>query len=318
MRWQKGRLEMPKVCSLDVAVLALAIGLATRAAAAEAETEKAAGIVTAASGAVTVSRESASSRALKFRDSLFWRDVVEARKDSSARVRLRGKTTVTVRELSSLELREETLTDGVRYTVELVTGKVRASVARMLMQAGERVEVRTRHAVASVRGTDFIVETVERLSPAGAFELLGERDVGRGVADRGTRTGETVVVTLSGTVEVSNRLAGAGRVEQVGACEGVRVSGMRDPLRLPFTPDTLRQALEGLTPPRPLQVRSGDTVPFVSAKVEQLAVGGSSTGTVSEEGALPSGKGGGPEATAKGQGSGLKGRSGAISGHGKK
>jgi hypothetical protein len=46
------------------------------------------------------------------------------------RVLLAGKTTVTVRELSRLELREEVMPEGIRYTAELVAGKVRASVAR--------------------------------------------------------------------------------------------------------------------------------------------------------------------------------------------
>ncbi|MBI2554468.1 MAG: hypothetical protein HYV92_08640, partial [Candidatus Rokubacteria bacterium] len=58
-----------------------------------------AGTVTAVAGPVTVAPSSASPQPLRFRDSLFWRDVVEARKDGIARVLLAGKTTVTVREL---------------------------------------------------------------------------------------------------------------------------------------------------------------------------------------------------------------------------
>ena len=279
---------MVKVWCLHVAVLALAIGLAARISAAE--TEKTAGVVTAVSGPVTVNRESASSQALKFRDALYWRDVVEAGKDGMARVLLGGTTTVTVRELSRLELREEALAEGARYTVELISGKVRTSVARVLMRPGEQVQVRTRNVVASVRGTDFIVETVERPAAAGAFGLLGVREVAQGVPERGAVASETVVTTLSGVVEVSNRLAGTGRVEQVGAYQGVRVSGMHEPLRLQFTPDTLRQTLWGLTPPRPQQVKSGDTAPFVSAKVEQLATVGPSTSPLSDQGTVPGGR----------------------------
>ena len=284
-----------KVWSLNVAVLALAIGLAARVSAVE--TEKAAGVVTAVSGPVVVNRESASSQTLKFRDALYWRDVVEARKEGMARMLLGGKTTVTVREFSRLELREEALAEGVRYTVELISGKVRVSVARMLMRPGEQVEVRTRNVVASVRGTDFIVESVERPAQAGAFGLLGVREVAQGAAERGALTNETVVTTLSGVVEVSNRLTAPGWVEQVGPYQGVRVSGMHEPLRLQFNPDTLRQTLQGLTPPRPQAVKSGDTVPFVSAKVEQLSSFEYSKNGPSGQNALPRGKGG-PRETA--------------------
>lgn len=83
--------------------------------------------------------------------------MVEARRDGIARILLGGTTTVTVRELSRLELREESAPEGVRYTVELFSGKLGAGVARMLLRPGERIEVRTCNAVASLRGTDFIV-----------------------------------------------------------------------------------------------------------------------------------------------------------------
>ncbi len=221
-----------------------------------AESLNRAGTVTAVAGPVTVSRLSANPQPLKFRDTLFWRDVVEARKDGIARVLLLGKTTVTVREFTRLELREERRAEGVGYIAELISGKVRASVARMLMRPGDQVEVRTRNAVASVRGTDFIVETVERPSPAGAFGLLGALEVSQGVVDRGARTGETVVVTLSGTVEVSNRLTGAGWVEQVGAYQAGRVSGIQGPARIQLGANDLKVLLAGLTPPRPQEARN--------------------------------------------------------------
>lgn len=236
-----------KVWSLNVAVLALAIGLAARVSAVE--TEKAAGVVTAVSGPVVVNRESASSQTLKFRDALYWRDVVEARKEGMARMLLGGKTTVTVREFSRLELREEALAEGVRYTVELISGKVRVSVARMLMRPGEQVEVRTRNAVASVRGTDFIVESLERPAQAGAFGLLGFLEVAQGVGDSAARSGETVVITLSGMVEVSNRLGGIGHVARIGPSQATRLSGRRDPVRLQVTAEDFKAVLQGLTPP---------------------------------------------------------------------
>ncbi len=237
-----------------------------------AETLKDAGTVTAVAGPVTVVRLSGPPQPLRFRDSLFWRDVVEARKDGIARVLIGGKTTVTVRELSRLELREEVMAEGIRYTAELVSGKVRASVARMLMRPGDQVEVRTKNAVASVRGTDFIVETIELPPPARAFGLLGVREVAQVVADNRSQAGETIVVTLSGEVEVANRLAGTGRAERVRAYEAVRVSGRQDPVRLQLGVNDLRVLLQGLTPPRPQEARSGDKSEAVGNKVERVAL----------------------------------------------
>ncbi len=243
------------------AVIVLAMGaialLVTRAPEiASAQTPTAVGTVTAVSGNVTVTRLAAAPRPLKFRETLYSRDVVEARKGGIARILLGGKTTVTVRELSRVELREEAQADGVRYTVELVAGKMRASVARALMRPGEQVEVRTRNAVASVRGTDFIVETVERPGARGAFGLVAARDVGEGIHDGATRSEETVVVTLSGVVEVANRLAATGGAERVGAYETARISGQWEPIRLQIHGDEMKSLLKGLTPARPYEARS--------------------------------------------------------------
>jgi len=218
---------------------------------ASAQTPTAAGTVMAVSGNVTVAPLAAAPRPLKFGDTLYSRDVVEARKDGRARILLGGKTTVTVRELSRLELREEAQADGVRYTVELVAGKVRASVARALMRPGEQVEVRTRNAVASVRGTDFIVETAARPAPRRAFGLLAGREVAEGIHGGAARSEETVVVTLSGAVEVANRLAGTGRAERVGAYEAAWISGQGEPIRLQIQGDDVKSLVKGLTPARP-------------------------------------------------------------------
>lgn len=238
---------------------------------AAAETSKAAGQVMAVAGPVTVARADVSPHQLKFRDNLYWRDVVEARRDGIARVLLGGKATVTVRELTRLELREEKRVEGVRYVADLVSGRIRASVARMLMRPGDQMEVWTFNTVASVRGTDFIVETVERPVPAAAFGLLGVREVAESVGDGATRSRETVVVTLSGAVDVANPLAGTGRVERVGAYEAARVSGNQDPVRFQVSAAELKLYLKGLTPARPQETRNGDRAQSVGDKVEQVA-----------------------------------------------
>ena len=236
------------------------------------EPAKVAGKVIAVAGPVSVTRPEVAPHPLKFRDNLYWRDVVEARKEGIARILLGGKATVTVRELSTLELREEKQTEGVRYVVDLVSGKVRASVARMLMRPGDQVEVWTWNSVASVRGTDFIVESVERPAQAGAFGLLEVREVARAVADGGRRKDETVVVTLSGAVDVANRLGGTGQVARIGAYEAVRVSGNQDPVRFQINSDQLKVLLQGLTSPRPQEAQSGDQAEAVATKVESAAL----------------------------------------------
>ncbi len=89
------------------------------------------------------------------------------------------------------------------------------------------------------------METVERPRPAGAFGLLGAREVGEKIPEGAALSGETVVVTLSGAVEVTNRLAGTGHAERLGPHEAARISGRHHPVRLEFTPDTLSQTLGG-------------------------------------------------------------------------
>jgi len=255
-----------------LALLVSALMGALIVAAATAEPANVAGQVVAVAGPVTVTRAHVKSQPAKFRDLLYWRDVVEARQGGIARALLGGNTTVTVRELSRLELRAEVLAEGIRYSTELASGKIRASVARMLMRPGDQVEVRTLNAVAAVRGTDFIVETVALPSQRPVFGPLGPPEIAQAVANGGSRMVETIVVTLSGVVNVSNRLGGTGRVVQVGAYEAVRVSGNQDPVRFPVSAKEIHVYLKGLTIPRPSEVRSGDKAEAVAKTVEKLAL----------------------------------------------
>ena len=196
--------------------------------------------VTAVSGAVTLTRPPATPHPLRSGDVLYWGDVVEAPKDGFARLLLGDRTTVTLRELSRLELQREPRADGMRYALELLWGKLRVSVARMLMRQGASLDVRTRNAVASVRGTDFSVEALEPPGQARVFGLLGGGGVEQGLRVGESGSMETVVTTLSGTVEVSNRRAGRGRVERIGAAETSRVSRTEDPVRLRINAEDLK------------------------------------------------------------------------------
>jgi len=213
-----------------------------------AENANGAGTATAVSGLVTVTRVAAAAQPLKFGDALFWGDVVEAHKGGFARLWLAASTTVTVKEFSRLELRKEARADGLRYTLELLRGKLRVSVARMLLPQGEHVEVWTRNAVASVRGTEFSVETVER-GQARAFGFLGARGVGQGADGGRSPSVETVVSTLSGLVDVSPRWSGAGWVARIGATETLRVNGAHAPVLSRLRAEDLKVFLQGTSRP---------------------------------------------------------------------
>ena len=190
------------------------------------------GTATAVSGSVTVTRIGVARQPLKFEDTMYLGDVVEVPKDGFARLLLWGGTTVSVKELSRVKLQRELRADGIRFTLELVWGKLRVSVARMLMRQGGDLDVQTRNAVASVRGTDFIVETLEPPGQAQGFGLLGASAVGQGVGVGGSGSMETIVTTLSGVVELSSRPPGTGRVERIRASETSGVRGRQDPVRL--------------------------------------------------------------------------------------
>lgn len=124
-----------------------------------AQDAKGIGVVTALTGQAGLKRPQAPEAPLKLRDNLFVRDVVDTQKESVARILLMGKSTVTVRELSRFEIREEVRPDGSqRALINLAEGKIRVMVARRLMKPGDEVEIRTPNAIAAVRGSDGVVE----------------------------------------------------------------------------------------------------------------------------------------------------------------
>ena len=87
---------------LLIAVVAL-IGVGLPAVSA-AGSSNSVGTATAVSGSVTVTRIAAARKPLKFGDTMYWGDVVEVPKNGFARLLLWGGTTVSVRELSRVQL----------------------------------------------------------------------------------------------------------------------------------------------------------------------------------------------------------------------
>jgi hypothetical protein len=136
-----------------VAILALTFGLIPVAALRAQQTP--AGVVTTLQGTAERTRPTQPlPTALRFKDDIFVRDVINTQEKSLARVLFGGKSTITVRELSRLEVREEAIPGGgARSIHELSSGAILVNVAKQLMRPGDEVQIRTPNAVASIRGT---------------------------------------------------------------------------------------------------------------------------------------------------------------------
>jgi FecR protein len=142
-------------------VLALIL-LVSPTATAQAAAPEGAGVATVVTGQVTVSHAvSPAPQPLQFKDEVFYRDRISTAARSLARLLLGNKALVTVRELSELQLIDQAGTS----TVHLALGKIAIGVARQRMRPGETVEIRTQNAVAAIRGTVVVAET---LTPPGA------------------------------------------------------------------------------------------------------------------------------------------------------
>ena len=124
------------------------------------QAQQPAGVVTTLQGTAELSRPSQPApTALRFKEDVFVRDVINTKEKSLARVLFGGKSTVTVRELSRLEVREEAIAGGgTRSIHELSSGAILVNVAKSLMRPGDEVQIRTPNAVAAIRGTIVFCE----------------------------------------------------------------------------------------------------------------------------------------------------------------
>jgi hypothetical protein len=142
---------------LTPTILMLALWPGVSAAQVEGERPREAGVVTTLAGTVTVARTALPApRPLHFKDDVFVRDHIATAEKSLVRMLLGGKALVTVRELSSLTIKEET----GRSTVDLSSGKIAMGVLRQRMRPGEVIEIRTPNAIAAIRGTVLVVELI--------------------------------------------------------------------------------------------------------------------------------------------------------------
>jgi hypothetical protein len=199
---------------LSPAILLLALWPGAVAAQSGGEGARGVGVVTTLAGTVTVARAALPApQPLQFKDDVFVRDHIATAAKSLVRVLLGGKALVTVRELSSLTIKEET----GRSTVDLTSGKIAMGVLRQRMRPGEVIEIRTPNAIAAIRGTVLVVELI----PAPG-----------GTAGRPNYT--TKVHVLHGLVEVSDPNDPSAPPAQVGTLQSWSRTGSE-----PFSQTTI-------------------------------------------------------------------------------
>ncbi len=175
------------------------------------------GVVTTLAGTVTVARATLPAPlSLHFKDDVFMRDHIATAEKSVVRVLLGGKALVTVRELSSLTIKEET----GRSTVDLTSGKIAMGVVRQRMRPGEVIEIRTPNAIAAIRGTVLVVELIA--APGGS---------------PGQPNYTTKVHVLHGLVEVSDPNNPGAPAVQVGTLQSWSRTGSE-----PFSQTSLSPA----------------------------------------------------------------------------
>lgn len=203
----------------------LALLLAVCPGAALAQTGRGVGVVTTLAGTVTVARASLPDPLpLRFKDDVFVRDHIATAEKSVVRVLLGGKALVTVRELSSLIIKEET----GRSTVDLASGKIAMGVVRQRMRPGEVIEIRTPNAIASIRGTVLAVELIP--APGGTA---------------GSPRYTTKVHVLHGLVEVSDPNNPAAPAVQVGALRSWSRTGSELSSQTSLSPAAAEQVFSG-------------------------------------------------------------------------
>ena len=183
---------------------------------APAQTERGVGVVTTLAGTVTVARATLPApQPLHFKDDVFVRDHIATAEKSVVRVLLGGKALVTVRELSSLTIKEVT----GRSTVDLTSGKLAIGVVRQRMRPGEVIEIRTPNAIAAIRGTVLAVELIP--APGGA---------------PGQPKYTTKVHVLHGLVEVSDPNNPAAPAVEVGTLQSWSRTGSEPFSQTPLSP----------------------------------------------------------------------------------
>jgi FecR-like protein len=117
------------------------------------------GVVTTVRGEATVQHEAKpQAQPVKFKDELFWLDTYNTGPQSGLRLLVLDKSVITLKELSQLQLREESVTPGQprkKNVVNLVSGAARTVVEKDALKDAD-YEIRTSRAIAGIRGSDLV------------------------------------------------------------------------------------------------------------------------------------------------------------------
>jgi hypothetical protein len=168
---------------------------------------------------------------LRFRDGLAVRDVVDTAEKSLARFLFGGKSTVTVKELSRLEVREESLPTGGTLSVhELSSGSILVNVARQLLRPGDEVHIRTPNAVAAVRGTT-ISANCNTPSQRCIFTVLAGSALITPLTGTMLTLSPRTTVTVSGTQSSGTRAEPIQPITQAQASELLQQFEVRSPIQ---------------------------------------------------------------------------------------
>lgn len=120
--------------------------------------QNAIGWVTSKSGEVNVSSSDAPEiKPLALSQEVFLGQTIATGSKSAARLLLKGDNVITISENSKLKLTQYLVSpQKTESSFELLVGRIRAAVsARLLAQRGDFFEIRTRNAVAGVRGSQL-------------------------------------------------------------------------------------------------------------------------------------------------------------------
>jgi FecR-like protein len=233
-------------------LLGLAVCPALASAQIGADSSRNVGVVTTLAGNATVARVSlASPQPLRFKDDVFLRDRISTAEQSVVRVLLGGKALVTVRELSTLTVTEDT----GRSAVDLSSGKIAMGVLRQRMRPGEVIEIRTPNAIAAIRGTVLVVELIPE--PGGSS---------------GAPRYTTKVHVLHGLVEVSDPKNPGAPPVQVGAMESWSRTGSDPSTLAPLSRTAAEEVFVGLHAAPQIAEGPSEFIQSVTAREQAKAI----------------------------------------------
>lgn len=120
------------------------------------------GVVTALKGKVKLTRGQTEIN-LRVKDGLLSRDVITTRDNSQVRILFGSKSTVTVSALSRLGITGTLGSAGTLRTIhELIEGEIMVNAPLGLSRRGDKIQIRTPNALASLRGGSLVTRCNSR------------------------------------------------------------------------------------------------------------------------------------------------------------